>query len=683
MVTVPIPGPQTFGLDNTAPRQNTYEARQYNGGSAALANNWDIAGGGRITARAHLGPPVVSGLALGLNDVAQGVKSLAKMMAKQEELAENADIQKETGLFLDDLRGHFAHLSEMNSRHSFHQAVSLTEKFLETRGETLMKGVNTERKKEILSNFLMNTRDVALNRAHAHRANGLERHAREARAGITANYLAEIEIDPQNWRIYIDRMNLSHDNLHHDEHPEMTRARHRAAEEAGFETAVKSLANTDRAAAYRLLESFDDDSQEGIPAAEDARFTLPLDGGPRLSSPFGPRTRPVTPKGLGSADHPGLDYAVPVGTPVMAAGAGKVTFVGDRGSYGKLVIIDHGNGRETRYAHLNDTGGLRVDQPVSQGQQIALSGNTGTSTGPHLHFEIRQNGQPVDPEKALAGPRPSLKAQMLKHIQMLDARDIQMEEAAIKKAGQEAQKELTDMKYGVEGSQPFTADEVVARRDVLSPTEYEKRLQEAQEGTPPPSHSNPEVIISLTQMAVNGDPELQNVADEELKAGRLTVSDYRAAINEGQQFRVPPVKMALEAIRLKVGYSEMNPNPDAGNSFIQAKQDYLAWLGSPAGKNASTTEKVEMGNRIGDNYRIIRMENSILSVPAPLFQVGSRMAPDIQKTIEATQAARDAGELTEDEYAEQAIRIKRIADILEQQQAEAIAASTRQSGGRK
>ena len=111
----------------------------------------------------------------------------------------------------------------------------------------------------------------------------------------------------------------------------------------------------------------------------------------RISSRFGPR--------WGSM-HYGLDIAVPIGTPIRAAADGRVTWSGARGSYGNLVIIDHGQRVETRYAH-NSRLAVKAGETVKRGQIIAYSGNTGRSTGPHLHFEIRYRGTAVDPEKYL------------------------------------------------------------------------------------------------------------------------------------------------------------------------------------------------------------------------------------------------------------------------------------------
>lgn len=102
------------------------------------------------------------------------------------------------------------------------------------------------------------------------------------------------------------------------------------------------------------------------------------------TSYWGGRVHPIT--GAWST-HTGLDIYVPLGTSVRASCAGTVTYSGWNGGYGVCVIIDHGNGVTTKYAHLNQTD-VSVGQQVSQGQRVGLSGSTGNSTGPHLHFEV-------------------------------------------------------------------------------------------------------------------------------------------------------------------------------------------------------------------------------------------------------------------------------------------------------
>ena len=94
--------------------------------------------------------------------------------------------------------------------------------------------------------------------------------------------------------------------------------------------------------------------------------------------------------------HEGIDIAVGSGTPVHAAQSGRVIVAGWMGGYGNLVVIDHGGGLSTAYGH-NSSFAVGSGQSVSQGQVVAYSGNTGNSTGPHVHFEVRVNGAPVDP----------------------------------------------------------------------------------------------------------------------------------------------------------------------------------------------------------------------------------------------------------------------------------------------
>jgi murein DD-endopeptidase MepM/ murein hydrolase activator NlpD len=112
-----------------------------------------------------------------------------------------------------------------------------------------------------------------------------------------------------------------------------------------------------------------------------------------LSSYYGVRKDPFTGR---PSMHKGLDFAGKEGEDVIATGAGVVTWSGDRYGYGKLVEIDHGNGLRTRYGH-NAQLSVAVGDVVTKGQGIALVGNTGRSTGAHVHYEVLKNGQQVDP----------------------------------------------------------------------------------------------------------------------------------------------------------------------------------------------------------------------------------------------------------------------------------------------
>ena len=121
-------------------------------------------------------------------------------------------------------------------------------------------------------------------------------------------------------------------------------------------------------------------------------YVKPISGG-RLSSGFGRRNAPTA---GASTYHKGVDWATPVGTPVYASSGGTVVKAGWGSGYGYVVYINHPDGRQTRYAHLSKVL-VSVGQTVSQGDKIALSGNTGVSSGPHVHFEILIGGRQVNP----------------------------------------------------------------------------------------------------------------------------------------------------------------------------------------------------------------------------------------------------------------------------------------------
>lgn len=121
-------------------------------------------------------------------------------------------------------------------------------------------------------------------------------------------------------------------------------------------------------------------------------YIKPISGG-RLSSGFGKRKAPK--KGA-STYHKGVDWATPVGTPVYASSGGTVAKAGWGSGYGYVIYIDHPDGRQTRYGHLSKLL-VSAGSTVNQGDKIALSGNTGVSTGAHLHFEILINGSQVNP----------------------------------------------------------------------------------------------------------------------------------------------------------------------------------------------------------------------------------------------------------------------------------------------
>jgi murein DD-endopeptidase MepM/ murein hydrolase activator NlpD len=141
-------------------------------------------------------------------------------------------------------------------------------------------------------------------------------------------------------------------------------------------------------------------SPEKLAAIQQLAKTLPVSAPLArytIGSPFGPRTDPFNGR---AAFHTGIDMDAPYGSPVYAAAPGTVIYAGWLGDYGKVVEIDHGLGIVTLYAHLRRWL-VTVGETVPAQQEIGLVGMTGRSTGPHVHYEVRVDGQPEDPEKFL------------------------------------------------------------------------------------------------------------------------------------------------------------------------------------------------------------------------------------------------------------------------------------------
>ena len=127
-------------------------------------------------------------------------------------------------------------------------------------------------------------------------------------------------------------------------------------------------------------------------------FTWPIEGWSRISSYFGYRIHPILKK---KKMHTGVDLGAEYGTSIVAASDGTVMLADWNGGYGKTVIVDHGSGKSTLYGHASRIL-VAEGQEVKAGQKIAEVGSTGMSTGPHLHFEVREHGSPVDPLKYIS-----------------------------------------------------------------------------------------------------------------------------------------------------------------------------------------------------------------------------------------------------------------------------------------
>jgi hypothetical protein len=240
------------------------------------------------------------------------------------------------------------------------------------------------------------------------------------------------------------------------------------------------------------------------------------------------------------------------------------------------------------------------------------------------------------------------------------SRQLALHEGEVKKQREASEKDL----YTLSLDGKLTREAVEAQRDILSPEGYHKFLKLTRGESRFPDKSDPEALILLQRKAVNGDADFRDTADELLRAGRLTPSDYTRRGNEVQQWRNPAMKEADSILRAKTGHSDFTPNPDAANSYVMAHRDFMDWLDSDEGKKADDNARIKMAERIGDLYRL-NAKQSAISVPAPRNLVGTRTQPDIPGTLRKIEAERAAGRLTEERYRQEMIRIKRLADIFQ------------------
>jgi murein DD-endopeptidase MepM/ murein hydrolase activator NlpD len=154
-----------------------------------------------------------------------------------------------------------------------------------------------------------------------------------------------------------------------------------------------------------------------LPVAPTLRARGPGSSPPQETGRSQPRSWPLDEPGyvtrgqagnVGAGDtpgeaHPGVDIAVPIGSAVRASGGGSVLQAGEESEYGRFVLLEHPDGYQTLYGHLSRIT-VRAGQTVVPGEVVGLTGNTGRSSGPHLHFEIRLEGQPVDPRTIIKEP---------------------------------------------------------------------------------------------------------------------------------------------------------------------------------------------------------------------------------------------------------------------------------------
>jgi len=212
--------------------------------------------------------------------------------------------------------------------------------------------------------------------------------------------LTQLEADEESSRQLIDNLEADSARLEEELRRRAEEAAARAAEAARSAAAARAAADAAARARQPASNGSSGSGAGGSALDGSASFSAPASSGQmqqpvnaEAGSPFGYRIHPIFHT---SRLHTGIDFGAPSGTPIFAADSGVVVSAGTRGGYGNATVVDHGGGTATLYAHQSRLG-VTAGQQVTRGEVIGYVGSTGYSTGPHLHFEVRINGTPVDP----------------------------------------------------------------------------------------------------------------------------------------------------------------------------------------------------------------------------------------------------------------------------------------------
>ena len=238
---------------------------------------------------------------------------------------------------------------------------------------------------ELLQRIGEQDRRIARQVATARAAAAAERQATIRTKRLQAATVSVIAARTDEARVARDRLAGDRDRLATVEDIKSTALASTREHREEYLREVEALAAQSAALAATIREAQTDAGSSGTGQPSAAGFIWPCDG--VVVSGFGMRWGRM---------HEGIDIGCAYGTPNRAAAAGTVIYSGWLGGYGNLVVVDHGNGLSTAYAHASSLL-VGVGQSVSQGETVSLVGSTGNSSGPHLHFEVRVNGQAVDP----------------------------------------------------------------------------------------------------------------------------------------------------------------------------------------------------------------------------------------------------------------------------------------------
>lgn len=363
-------------------------------------------------------------------------QTTAKLVATERELDETRDdLAVSRDVFADRARASYMYggsgpsaattMFGLEDVSQFHKAVAYVRRVMAHDRQQIATVASLERQVQATAVELAALQDRRREERHVaaaerDRVAGLVSEQRDMRDQVAAEaerhsrILAELDEDKATHVALIDSLETESDKLEaelrrraeeerrrkaEEERRRVAEERRRAEEHARQVAAAERRAEAERAARSAAAAPAPAPVAAPAPArapapapkAAPSGWRRPSDG--RISSGFGMRRHPIF--GTGRM-HTGVDFGAPMGAPIYAATDGVVVSAGWRGGYGLAVVVDHGGGVATLYAHSSRLN-VAPGQRVSRGQVIAATGSTGQSTGPHLHFEVRVNGQPRDP----------------------------------------------------------------------------------------------------------------------------------------------------------------------------------------------------------------------------------------------------------------------------------------------
>ncbi|MEG2497673.1 M23 family metallopeptidase [Brevundimonas sp.] len=332
--------------------------------------------------------------------------------------------------------------------------------------------------------------------------------------------------------------------------------------------------NEANAPAELSTEPITEPVSEPAPAPVQSTWVAPVDMS-RISSGYGNRKAPLA---GASTNHQALDIAVPIGTPVAAPAAGKVTFAGPRGRGGNSVIIEHADGTTTGYAHL-DSIDVKVGDQVAQGAIFAKSGNTGNSTGAHLHMTARRNGQRIDPRTIIGTPAPGSSTPTA-------------EVEAVQVSG-----ETTGIRPRAAGASVLTANQQVKLMNWRSQIEGETDRRQERER----QEQKEELTIDLWSRAQNGE-DVSDIIEANVRTGVLEVGEGMTMTNAFRSLRDSELEgQADEDLVLRYASRFAVAEPNYAGIMAQLDRDYNA--GKFGTGRAATREYLALKQRAASGSR--------------------------------------------------------------------------------